>query len=138
MGNFLVNLQVPRTDDGLEALIFTAQGDMRQAVNNLQSTYSGFSMVNSANVFKVCDQPHPLLVKSMIENCLRGNVDAAYDGMHELWSMGYAAVDIASTVFRVVKTFDMAEYLKLEYIKVCTLATVTPRHAALHSFRAVR
>eukprot|EP00042_Codosiga_hollandica_P043706 m.418608 g.418608 ORF g.418608 m.418608 type:complete len:361 (-) comp56625_c1_seq1:2463-3545(-) len=109
--------RVPRTDDGLEALIFTAQGDMRQAVNNLQSTYSGFSMVNSANVFKVCDQPHPLLVKSMIENCLRGNVDAAYDGMHELWSMGYAAVDIASTVFRVVKTFDMAEYLKLEYIK---------------------
>ena len=45
--------QTPRTDDGLEALVFTAQGDMRQALNNLQSTYSGFGLVNSENVFKV-------------------------------------------------------------------------------------
>ena len=30
---------VVKTDDGLEAIIFTAQGDMRQAVNNLQATY---------------------------------------------------------------------------------------------------
>ena len=27
--------------EGLEAIIFTAEGDMRQAVNNLQSTVSG-------------------------------------------------------------------------------------------------
>ncbi len=33
--------------------------------------------------------------------------------------MGYAGVDIVSTVFRVCKTHDMPEYLKLEYIKVC-------------------
>ena len=30
---------VVKTDDGLEAVIFTAQGDMRQAINNLQSTH---------------------------------------------------------------------------------------------------
>ena len=28
-------------------------GDMRQALNNLQSTYEGFGYVNSDNVFKV-------------------------------------------------------------------------------------
>ena len=28
-----------KTDDGLEAVIFTAQGDMRQAINNLQATH---------------------------------------------------------------------------------------------------
>ena len=30
---------VVKTDDGLEAVIFTAQGDMRQAINNLQATH---------------------------------------------------------------------------------------------------
>jgi hypothetical protein len=29
------------------------QGDMRQALNNLQSTKEGFGLVNSENVFKV-------------------------------------------------------------------------------------
>ena len=33
--------------------MFTAQGDMRQALNNLQSTAEGFGMVNQENVFKV-------------------------------------------------------------------------------------
>lgn len=46
-------LQVPRCDEGLEAIIFTAQGDMRQALNNLQSTYAGFGFVSAENVFKV-------------------------------------------------------------------------------------
>ena len=29
---------VEYSDDGLEAIVFTSQGDMRQALNNLQST----------------------------------------------------------------------------------------------------
>lgn len=41
--------------EGLEALIFTAEGDMRYALNNLQATFSGFGMVTKNNVFKVCD-----------------------------------------------------------------------------------
>jgi len=55
--------KLPRTDEGLEAIVFTAEGDMRQALNNLQSTYHGFGIVDVDNVFKVCDQPHPLVVK---------------------------------------------------------------------------
>ena len=44
---------IQHTDDGLEAVVFTAQGDMRQALNNLQSTFEGFGFVKSENVFKV-------------------------------------------------------------------------------------
>lgn len=45
--------QVPYVPEGLEAIIFTADGDMRQALNNLQATFSGFRFVNQDNVFKV-------------------------------------------------------------------------------------
>ena len=44
---------VPHVDEGLEAIIFSADGDMRQALNNVQATHSGFSFVNAANVYKV-------------------------------------------------------------------------------------
>ncbi|XP_060564748.1 replication factor C subunit 2-like [Ruditapes philippinarum] len=49
---------VSYTDDGLEAIVFTAQGDMRQALNNLQSTYQGFEHVSSENVFKEIGYTH--------------------------------------------------------------------------------
>jgi replication factor C subunit 2/4 len=50
---------------GLEAVIFTAEGDMRNALNALQSTVSGFGRVTSENVFKVC----PLLHSSLSVSC---------------------------------------------------------------------
>lgn len=46
-------LQVAYVPEGLEAIIFTADGDMRQGLNNLQATHSGFGFVNQENVFKV-------------------------------------------------------------------------------------
>jgi replication factor C subunit 2/4 len=110
---------------------------MRQAINNLQSTWSGFSFVSGDNVFKVCDQPHPIAVQSMMRACSKGDIEHSMAKLQELWDQGYSAVDIIVTIFRVVKTFDewvltcfffhsrsdlilsrLPEYTKLEYIKV--------------------
>ncbi len=54
---------------GLEAIIFTAEGDMRNALNSLQSTVSGFGHVTSESVFKVCDQPHPMKLRAALDRC---------------------------------------------------------------------
>ncbi|XP_031850483.1 replication factor C subunit RfC4 [Nomia melanderi] len=108
---------ISHTDDGLSAIVFTAQGDMRQALNNLQSTYNGFGHVNSENVFKVCDEPHPLLVKEMLEFCTDGNISKAYSVMEHLWKMGYSAEDLISNIFRVCKNLSIEETLKLDFVK---------------------
>jgi len=108
---------IPHTDDGLEAVLFTAEGDMRQALNNLQSTHAGYGFVNRENVFKVCDQPHPLLIRSIMTECEAANLDKALQQLNYLWGLGYSAVDIIGTMFRVIKTASMPEYLKLEFIK---------------------
>ncbi|KAJ8555735.1 hypothetical protein K7X08_013231 [Anisodus acutangulus] len=76
--------KVAYVPEGLEAIIFTADGDMRQALNNLQATHSGFGFVNQENVFKVYDQPHPLHVKNMVRNVLEGKFDDACAGLKAL------------------------------------------------------
>ncbi|KAL1926333.1 hypothetical protein VTP01DRAFT_5854 [Rhizomucor pusillus] len=109
---------VKYSDEGLEALIFTADGDMRQAINNLQSTHYGFGYVNAENVFKVCDQPHPVLVQHILQSCAEGNVTEADRLMRELYDSGYASLDIITTVFRVIKSFDkLDEALRLDFLK---------------------
>ncbi|KAF8323126.1 P-loop containing nucleoside triphosphate hydrolase protein [Clavulina sp. PMI_390] len=110
--------KVEYNDEGLKALIFTAEGDMRQAINNLQSTWSGFGLVSGTNVFKVCDQPHPVMIQGMLRHCEKGEIDEALTTLNGLWDQGYSAVDIVVTIFRVVKQFnDLPEYTKLEFIK---------------------
>ena len=107
-----------------------------QALNNLQSTVQGFGHVNSENVFKVCDEPHPMLIKDMLDHCIKGNIDEAYvvciyylvirhfshytilQIMSHLYGLGYAAEDIVSSVFRVCRNHSMPEYLLLEFVQV--------------------
>jgi replication factor C subunit 2/4 len=76
---------VEYNDDGLAGLIFCAEGDMRQAINNLQSTHAGFGFVNGENVFKVADSPHPIKVQLMLKSCNEGKIDDALDKLQDLW-----------------------------------------------------
>ena len=47
------DMQVAYVQEGLEAIIFTSDGDMRQGLNNLQATHCGFGLVDADAVFKV-------------------------------------------------------------------------------------
>ena len=110
---------VKYSDDGIAALVFSAEGDMRQAINNLQSTFAGFGFVNGDNVFRVVDSPHPIKVQAMIKACHEQRIDDALASLKELWDLGYSCHDIISTMFKVTKTIDtLSEHAKLEFIKV--------------------
>lgn len=69
-------------------------------------------------VFQVCDQPHPLHVKNMVRHILEGKFDDACSGLKQLYDLGYSPTDIITTFFRIIKNYDMAEFLKLEFMKV--------------------
>ncbi|XP_069683009.1 replication factor C subunit 2-like isoform X3 [Periplaneta americana] len=83
-------IAISYTEDGLAAIVFTALGDMRQALNNLQSTCNGFKHVSSRNVFKI---------------------------ISSLWKVGYAAEDVIGNIFRVTEIMQMPEELKLDFTK---------------------
>lgn len=105
------------TEKGLEAIIFTSEGDMRNALNSLQATHAGFGAITDEAVFKVCDQPHPMIAKNIIKCCIEGNVDEACNLILSLYKAGYAAVDIIGTLFKVTKAHNFNEDTKLEFIK---------------------
>lgn len=68
---------------------------------------------------QVCDQPHPLHVKNLVRQVIEGKFDDACGGLKQLYDMGYSPTDIITTLFRIIKNYDMPEYLKLEFMKVC-------------------
>lgn len=113
-----IHEDVKHNDEGLAAIAFTADGDMRQAIANLQSTSDGSGFVSQENVFKVCDQPSPLAMIAILESCLARRVDEAVATLEALWRDGYSALDLITTLFRVTKTQEqMQEYMRLTFIR---------------------
>eukprot|EP00919_Chromeraceae_sp_WS-2016_P022437 GHVR01053270.1.p1 GENE.GHVR01053270.1~~GHVR01053270.1.p1 ORF type:complete len:320 (-),score=74.00 GHVR01053270.1:139-1098(-) len=103
---------------GLEALLFTADGDMRNALNNAQSTHTGLQIISRENVLKICDQPHPDLLKGVIDSCSKGLWYHGYDSVLILHKEGYSAGDIVSALFRVLKVYPLTESLKLNFLRI--------------------
>lgn len=113
---------VVKTDDGVEALLFTADGDLRNALNNLQATAEGFGIVNADNVLRVCDMPHPAAMLKLVRHCAAAELGPALDELGVLLSRGYSPADIIGTLARSVRTdrelsTAQMEPLQMEYIK---------------------
>ncbi|KAI9322803.1 P-loop containing nucleoside triphosphate hydrolase protein [Dichotomocladium elegans] len=122
------------TNDGLEALVFTADGDMRQAINNLQSTHFGFNLVNAQNVYKVCDEPHPAVLKRILDACAEGNIAVSNQLTRDLYGLGYSSLDIITTFNRVLKSYnDLKEDMRLDFLKETgyTQLRITDGHQSL-------
>lgn len=60
----------------------------------------------------------------MVRNVLEGRFDDACSGLKQLYDLGYSPTDIITTLFRIIKNYDMAEYLKLEFLKVAKWANL--------------
>merc|ERR1712203_1161467 len=111
---------VHTTDDGIEALLYIAEGDLRAAINTLQSCAAGFDVVSADNVFKVCDQPHPTVVEDIVRDCVAADLASAHKKMEkQLVGRGYAPLDIVSTFFKVVTAMPaLHEQTQLEFVRL--------------------
>ena len=56
-------------NEGLEAINFAANGDIRQAINNLESVYNTYEEITKESVFKICDKPKPHIIKGIFDYC---------------------------------------------------------------------
>jgi len=97
------------TNKGLDALVLTAQGDMRQAINNLQLTYNGYKKITSKNVYKLCDRPHPLIIKKMFIACNNKDIKNALLLLDKLRNDGYSSSDIALSMKNILKIDSLQE-----------------------------
>lgn len=100
---------VPYQDDGLDAIIDASKGDMRQAINNLQLTFTSYKQVTIDDVYKICNRPHPITVKEMIMCCKNGQFKESLILLQTLKDAGYSSVDIVTEMRNVVKTLEEGE-----------------------------
>jgi len=98
------------TDDGVDALVYAAGGDMRKAINGLQAAAVLDQTVDEEAVFAITSTARPEEIKEMVQMALDGEFTASRARLESLLvDSGIAGSDIIDQLHRSVWEFDLTE-----------------------------
>ncbi|WP_292378222.1 replication factor C small subunit [Methanosarcina sp. UBA289] len=104
------------TEDGYEALIYVAQGDMRKAVNSLQAAafVEPEKPISRETIYRTTATANPEDIRNLIETALRGNFRAARKELNRLlYEEGLSGEDIIGQIYRSISEMDNRMILDL-------------------------
>jgi len=103
------------TESGLEAIIYVSEGDMRKAINVLQTAAALSDVIDDEIVYKVSSRARPEEVKKMMQLALNGKFIEARDLLYKLMvEWGMSGEDILNQMFREINNLDIDERKKVE------------------------
>ena len=98
------------TDDGVDALVYAADGDMRKAINALQAAAVMGETVDEETVFAITATARPEEVEAMVEYAIDGDFTAARAALEDLLTdRGLAGGDVIDQLHRSAWAFDIPE-----------------------------
>ena len=98
------------TDDGLDALVYAAAGDMRKAINGLQAAAVMGEVVDEEAVYTITSTARPEEIEAMVTKSMDGDFTAARAQLDSLLTdVGIAGGDIIDQMHRSVWAFDLDE-----------------------------
>ena len=105
------------TDDGMEALVYVAEGDMRRAVNALQVAASLGSTVDAEVLYKVSSTVRREEVKGLIEKALEREFLRAREVLDKLLiEYGLSGEDIVRQLHRTVFDLNIPDESKVRLL----------------------
>ncbi|WP_456451099.1 replication factor C small subunit [Palaeococcus sp. (in: euryarchaeotes)] len=103
------------TEEGLQALLYVAEGDMRRAINVLQAAAALDIIITDENVFTVASRARPEDVREMMVHALEGNFLKARDKLREiLLKQGLSGEDVIIQMHKEVFNLPISEPKKVK------------------------
>ena len=98
------------TDDGVDAIVYAADGDMRRAINSLQAAATTGDVVDEEAVYAITATARPEEIESMVTDALAGDFTRARSTLDTLLTdIGMAGGDVIDQLHRSVWEFDLEE-----------------------------
>jgi replication factor C small subunit len=107
------------TPDGMEALIYIGNGDLRKVINTLQAAAALGKKVDEESVYKVSGRVNPKELRIVLEKALSGDFKSAQNELIKLLiEHGLSGLDIIKQLHREVIMLDTDEKTKLKLIEI--------------------
>jgi len=105
------------TKEGMDALVYIAQGDMRKAVNALQVGAAVSPTIDEDALYKAASVARPELVKALLEVSLGGDFLKSRDALdHLLIEYGLSGEDVIRAIHRTVFDLSVPDAFKVRLI----------------------
>jgi replication factor C small subunit len=107
---------IEMTDEGLDALVYAADGDMRRAINSLQAAATTGDVVDEEAVYLITSTARPEEIESMVTAAIEGDFAQARSKLDTLLTdTGMAGGDIIDQLHRGAWDFglDQRETVRL-------------------------
>jgi len=109
--------KVDITQDGVDALLFVAKGDLRRTVNTLQVAAALGGAVDADAIYKTTSTARPDEVKKLLETALDGDFMAARNQLDDLLvEYGLSGEDVIRQVHRSVFDLTIPDRQKVELV----------------------
>jgi replication factor C subunit 2/4 len=103
--------------DGLEALIFCSNGDIRQAINYLECLHYSFTEITKENVYLLCHTPKPKYLNDICLLIKQNKFDDILDVLNQLLINGYSPNDIIITLINMlIEDYNIELDIKMKII----------------------
>ncbi|WP_434522900.1 replication factor C small subunit [Halorubrum sp. AS12] len=102
--------EIEVTDEGIDALVYAADGDMRRAINSLQAAATTGDVVDEEAVYAITATARPEEIESMVTDALNGDFARARSTLDTLLTeTGMAGGDVIDQLHRSVWEFELSE-----------------------------
>ncbi|KXA98779.1 Replication factor C small subunit [candidate division MSBL1 archaeon SCGC-AAA259J03] len=109
--------EIKLKDDGIEAIIYVSEGDLRRAINILQASSALEEEISEDVVYQVSATASPGEVKDMINLALNNDFEEARGKLMELLvNQGLAGDDILQQIHREIFDLDIPDPVKVKLI----------------------
>ena len=113
--NFIANEEkIEITSDGTAAIIEVVEGDLRKAINIMQSAASSSRQINAEIIYQVTGMAKPEDIKEMLNFALKGDFIKARESLRSLLIMsGLSGTDILKQIHSEIFKLDIDEGKKV-------------------------
>ncbi len=105
------------TEEGLEALQYVSEGDMRRGINSLQVAASLGGKIDAETIYRVTSTARPEEVRALIETALSGDMLKAREALDELLlQYGLSGEDIIRQIHRSLFDTGLPDRVKVQLV----------------------
>ena len=117
MKKICINENINHTQSALKSIATISQGDIRRAINNLQSAYYGYGKITNTIVKKMHEHTCHNTLEDIIRNCEKSNLIDAYLLTKQQVKNGFALIDMVQNIYHMIKCRQMNPLNKVEMLK---------------------
>jgi replication factor C small subunit len=105
------------SDDALNAITYVAGGDLRRAINTLQSAASIEKDIEEETIYQIAATADPQTIKDILCSSLEGKLKQALSSLDTLLiEQGFAGTEIVAQMHKALLELDISDQLKIQLI----------------------